>query len=71
MDGFRKQALLKWTARGLFALAAAIAVQHFLAHAGYRPLPMSMGSQDLLVGYPLASAIAIVALLVWGRKPMP
>jgi hypothetical protein len=63
-----------WTPRRLaawacFVLAAIIAAQHLLAHAGWRPLPMGMGAQDLLVGYPAAAVLAIVGLFALGPRP--
>lgn len=50
-----------WT---LFVLAIVIAAQHVVAHGGVRPLPLSMGWQDLLVGYPMAALIFLVGLFV-------
>ena len=63
-----------WTPRrlatwGLFFLAALVAGQHLVAHAGFRPLPISMGWQDILVGYPMAMALGMAAAIVWGAKP--
>lgn len=55
----------------LFALAILIVVQHLFAHAGFRPLPLSMGWQDILVGYPTAVVVAIWALMLWGKNPTP
>lgn len=61
--------IVSWT---LFGLAAVIAVQHLLAHAGWQPLPVSLGWQDLLVGYPTAGLLAIVAaFMLEGRSPRP
>jgi hypothetical protein len=58
-----------WT---LFGLGAVIAVQHLLAHAGWQPLPVSLGWQDLLVGYPTAGLLAIVgAFMLEGSSPRP
>lgn len=58
-------------ARLLFALAVIVAAQHLLAHAGLRPLPVSMGWQDLFLGYPMAALIALSAafLLPAQRRP--
>lgn len=55
----------------LFVLAILIVVQHLFAHAGFRPLPLSMGWQDILVGYPTAAVVAIWALMLWGKNPTP
>lgn len=67
----RRESILTWTWRLLVVLALVIALQHLLAHAGYAPLPISLGAQDLLVGYPTAAVFGIVGLLIWGRKPAP
>lgn len=61
--------LRRWTPRrmaawSLFVLAGVMAVQHIVAHMGVRPLPMSMGWQDLLVGYPMAGLILVVGAFV-------
>lgn len=53
----------------LFVAAVVIAVQHVIAHAGVRPLPVSMGWQDLLVGYPMAGLIFILGLFVLDPRP--
>lgn len=63
--------LSPWTRRriaawALFAVAALVAIQHMLAHLGWRPLPFAMGLQDLLIGYPMAGVLAIVGLVALG-----
>lgn len=65
----RRMALVTWTARGLMALGVVIAGQHLLAHAGYRPIPLSMAAQDLFIGYPVAMVVAVAGLVIWGRNP--
>lgn len=55
--------------RLLAVLALLIAGQHVLAHAGWQPLPIGMGWQDLLVGYPMAAVLGVVAAIVWGNTP--
>lgn len=65
--------LRSWTPRRLvgWALAAAAALVgavHWLAHLGWRPIPLSMGWQDLLVGYPTAGLLAIAAAVSLGGK---
>ena len=67
----RREAILTWTSRGLTVAGLAIALQHLFAHAGYRPVPLKMGVQDLLIGYPTAGILLIVALMIWGRNPTP
>ena len=66
--------LSAWTPRrlatwALFSLAVIVVVQHLVAHAGFRPLPIGMGWQDLLAGYPMAALLAICGAIVWGAKP--
>jgi len=63
-----RRQLSTWTRRwviawSLFALAFLVAVQHVFAHLGWRPLPFSMGWQDILLGYPAAALIALAGLL--------
>ncbi len=61
--------ITSWT---LFGLALVIVVQHVFAHAGWQPLPFSMGWQDLLVGYPTAGLLAIIgAFMLEARSPRP
>lgn len=66
---FRKAAQRTWTARALMALALVIVIQHLLAHGGWKPIPISMGNQDLLIGYPSGALIGLVGLLIWGNTP--
>lgn len=66
--------LSNWTRRralawSLFTLAGIVALQHLLAHGGFRPIPTSMGWQDLLVGYPAAILIAIAGGIVLDPTP--
>ena len=61
LRGWTRRRLSAWT---LFVLAALIGGQHVLAHLGVRPLPLTMGWQDLLVGYPTAFLVLIVAAFV-------
>lgn len=66
----RNYMILVWTGRVLMLIGVLIAAQHLLAHAGYRPIGLSMGAQDLLVGYPTAALVALVGLFIWGRNPV-
>ena len=66
--------LRQWSVRRVVSwsaliLAVVIAVQHLLAHAGYRPVPLSMPAQDLLIGYPTAAIVAIVGALLIDPRP--
>lgn len=66
--------LSNWTTRrvlswSLFALAGLVVVQHLLAHAGMRPLPMSMGWQDVIVGYPTAIVLAVLGGIALDPNP--
>jgi len=56
--------LAAWTPRrvlawGLMASALVMAAQHIFAHMGWRPIPMSMGWQDIIVGYPTAGFLLV------------
>ncbi|GAB2447956.1 hypothetical protein GCM10027062_31990 [Nocardioides hungaricus] len=66
LSNWTKRRVLSWS---LFGLAGLIAIQHLVAHAGFRPLPMSMGWQDLLLGYPMAIFLAIMGGITLDPKP--
>ena len=55
---------LGWT---LAAVAIVVATVHWIAHIGYRPIPLSMGAQDLLIGYPAAALLGVVAVIILGQ----
>lgn len=59
------QRIMGWL---LMAAGVAVAVVHWLAHMGWRPIPLSMGWQDLAVGYPAAALLAIAAAIVLGQQ---
>lgn len=66
--------LNSWTPRRITAwvlmlLAFIVAGQHVLAHSGWRPIPVSMGWQDLLIGYPMAGLLLIVGAML--LPPIP
>lgn len=69
--------LAAWTPRratawGLMALALVVAAQHIVAHMGWRPIPISMGWQDIMVGYPTAGLLLVVGaclLPAHARRP--
>ena len=61
-----KRRVLSWS---LFGLAGLVAVQHLVAHGGFRPLPISMGWQDILVGYPTAIVLAIIGGIMLDPNP--
>lgn len=67
--------LRRWPPRrivawGFFVLGGLLAGQHILAHLGARPLPLTMGWQDLIVGYPAALFVVIVgAIVLEPRRP--
>ncbi len=69
--------LNSWTPRRIIAwvlmvLAFIVAGQHLLAHLAWRPIPVSMGWQDILIGYPMAGLLLIVGVMVLDpipRKP--
>lgn len=66
LSNWSKRRTLSWS---LFGLAGLIAVQHVLAHGGFRPIPISMGWQDLLIGYPTAIVIAIIGGIALDPNP--
>ncbi len=66
--------LSNWTTRrvlswSLFVLAGFTALQHLVAHAGFRPLPISMGWQDLFFGYPMAAVLAVAGAIALDPNP--
>lgn len=61
LSNWSNRRVLSWS---LFGLAGLVAVQHLLAHAGFRPLPLSMGWQDILVGYPTAIGLTIIGAIM-------
>ena len=65
----RRETLLTWTARALMFVGVVIVAQHLVAHAGYRGVPLSMGAQDLLIGYPTGALVMLLGVLIWGRNP--
>ena len=65
----RRDTILTWTSRSLMLLGLIIVSQHLFAHAGYRPVPFGMGTQDLTIGYPTGGLVLIAGLVIWGRSP--
>ena len=66
LSNWSRRRVLSWS---LFALAGIIAVQHVLAHGGFRPIPISMGLQDLLLGYPMAILLAVAGGIALDPNP--
>ena len=66
LSSWSKRRVASWS---LFGLAAVVAVQHLVAHAGWRPIPISMGWQDLLIGYPMAIVLAIIGAVMLDPNP--
>lgn len=66
LSNWTKRRVLSWS---LFGLAGLVAIQHILAHVGFRPIPISMGWQDLLVGYPTAIALGILGGIALDPNP--
>lgn len=66
MSPWSRRRIASWT---LFVLALLVASQHLLAHSGWRPLPMGMGWQDVLLGYPMAGVLAIAGLMALDPRP--
>ncbi|ABL82426.1 MULTISPECIES: hypothetical protein [unclassified Nocardioides] len=66
LSNWTKRRLASWT---LFGLAGLVAAQHLVAHAGWRPIPIPMGWQDTLLGYPTAIVLAILGGIMLDPKP--
>jgi hypothetical protein len=66
LSAWSKRRIASWT---LFALALLVAGQHLLAHAGWRPLPMGMGKQDIFLGYPMAILIGVIGAMSLDPNP--
>ena len=66
LGGWSKRRVLSWS---LFVLAAAVGVNHLFAHAGARVIPMGMGKQDLLLGYPMAGVLFLCGLFMLDPNP--
>ena len=63
-----------WTPRRilgwiLVAIAVLVAAVHWIAHLGYPVVPLSMGWQDLLLGYPAAALLGVLAAMILGHAP--
>ena len=50
-----------WT---LIVLAVVMGITHWLAHLGWRPIPLAMGWQDLALGYPAAGLLGVVGSII-------
>lgn len=62
-----------WTPRrvlgwGVIASAVVMAIIHWLAHLDVRMVPIAMGWQDLLLGYPMAMLLLVIGALVLGLR---
>ena len=66
LSNWSKRRVLSWS---LFTLAGIVAVQHVLAHGGFRPIPISMRWQDLLLGYPMAILLAVAGGIALDPNP--
>lgn len=66
LSNWSRRRILSWS---LFGLAAFVALQHLVAHAGFRPLPISMGWQDILLGYPTAVVLLILGGVALDPNP--
>jgi len=42
---------------------------HVLAHSGLQPIPVTMGWQDILIGYPTAALFALAGLFILDPRP--
>lgn len=66
LSSWSNRRVLSWS---LFILAGIVAIQHLLAHGGFRPIPISMGWQDLLLGYPMALVLAVAGGIALDPNP--
>lgn len=66
LSNWTRRRVLSWS---LFSLAGLVALQHVIAHGGFRPVPISMGWQDVLVGYPTAIVLAIIGAIALDPNP--
>lgn len=66
LSRWTKRRILSWS---LFGTAIVTVVQHWIAHMGYQPVPISMGWQDLLIGYPTGLVLAIVGGISLDANP--
>jgi len=69
LNPWTKRRVAAWT---LFVVASVIAVNHIFAHLGDQLVPMGMGTQDLLIGWPMAALIGLAGLMILDpREPNP
>lgn len=66
LSNWTRRRVLSWS---LFGLAGLVAGQHLLAHGGFRPIPISMGLQDILIGYPAAIVLAVIGGIMLDPNP--
>lgn len=52
----------------LMLLGGLVAIQHLVAHLGITPIPLSMGWQDLLIGYPAAGLLLVAGASLLPRR---
>lgn len=69
-----RRQLSTWTRRriaawSMFVLAIVMAIMHVFAHGGWKPIPLSMGWQDLLLGYPMAAVIFVAGAMILDPHP--
>jgi hypothetical protein len=66
----RRQKVVGWC---LLGLAGAVAVQHFLRHVNTIDITpfLSMGLQDVVVGYPMAGVMLFVGVVLLGQSDEP
>ena len=58
----RRRHVIAWS---MWVVAAVMAIGHFFEHTGTVHL-MSSGLQDLLIGWPMAGALAVIGAIVYG-----
>jgi hypothetical protein len=66
----RRQKVAGWI---LLSLAAVLVISHFLAHVRVPNLTpfLSLGTQDVLVGYPAAGILLVIGVVLLGQSDEP
>lgn len=66
LRGWSPRRICSWA---LIGFAVLVAINHMFAHLGSAWLPISLGWQDLLAGYPMAGVLALIGFIILGQNP--
>ena len=66
LSNWTRRRVLSWS---LFGLSGLVAVQHLFAHGGFGLVSLSMGWQDIVIGYPTAIVLAIIGGIMLDPRP--